>query len=197
MTTLEKRLATFAARTDVTASNLEFAKSLLSNCKKWNGLTPKQETAFTRMEARYSPEAKLQRDNWEANYTSEMREKARIMAHYYQANPPYFGDLATRILTEEGYVPSEKAYRKMCENKYASKVFKAHNAEPKFQPGSLVVVRSNARASRTLKNKPCLVIKADLPIRSAANGSKLYSVLPFGEAVPTQIEERWLKKHRG
>ena len=197
MTTLEKRLTTFAARTDVTASNIEFAKSLLSNCKKWNGLTPKQETAFTRMEARYSPEAKLQRENWEANYTSEMREKARIMAHYYQANPPYFGDLADSVLSDDGYVPSEKAYRKMCENKYALKVFKSHNAEPKFQPGSLVVVRSNAKANRTLKGKPCLVIKTDLPIRAAANGSKLYSVLPFGEAVPTQIEERWLKKHRG
>ncbi len=197
MTTLEKRLTDFAGRTDVSDSNASFAKSLLSNYKKWNGLTPKQETAFTRMEARYSPEAQKERENWEANYTSEMREKARIMAHYYQANPPYFGDLATRVLTEEGYVPSEKAYRKMCENKYASKVFKAHNAEPKFQPGSLVVVRSNAKANRTLKGKPCLVIKADLPIKSAANGAKLYSVLPFGEAVPSQIEERWLKKHRG
>lgn len=197
MATLEKRLATFAGRTDVTASNIEFAKSLLTNYKKWNGLTPKQETAFTRMEARYSPEAKKQREEWDSNYTSEMRAKARIMAHYYRANPPYFGDLADSVLSDDGYVPSEKAYRKMCENKYALKVFKAHNAEPKFQPGSLVVVRSNAKASRTLKNKTCLVIKADLPIQSAANGSKLYSVLPFGEAVPTQIEERWLKKHRG
>ena len=197
MATLEKRLTTFAARTDVTDSNIEFAKSLLSNCKKWNGLTPKQETAFTRMEARYSPEAQKQREEWDSNYTSEMREKATIMAHYYQANPPYFGDLADSVLSDDGYVPSEKAYRKMCENKYALKVFKSHNAEPKFQPGSLVIVRSNAKASRTLKNKTCLVIKADLPIQSAANGSKLYSVLPFGEPIPTQIEERWLKKHRG
>ncbi len=88
-----------------------------------------------------------------------------IAAHYYRANPPYFGDLATKVIDDKSYIPSEKAYRKMCENKYALKVFKAHHAEPKFQPGSLVVVRSNAKASRTLKNKPCLVIKADLPIR--------------------------------
>ena len=111
MTTLEKRLTDFAGRTDVSDSNASFAKSLLSNYKKWSRLTPKQETAFTRMEARYSPEAQKERENWETNFTSEMREKARIMAHYYQANPPYFGDLATRILTEEGYVPSEKAAR--------------------------------------------------------------------------------------
>ncbi len=38
MTTLEKRLTDFAGRTDVSDSNTSFAKSLLSNYKKWNGL---------------------------------------------------------------------------------------------------------------------------------------------------------------
>ena len=113
--------------------------------------------------------------------------------------------MATQAINDDSFVPSEKAYRKMVENKYATKVIESTLAEPKFNAGSHVMLRSTAHTSVTFargkqgvtsrKGKLGMVLKADAkPVSSSARGSKVYSVLFFGETQPAFIEERWLKK---
>ena len=122
----------------------------------------------------------------------------QIAAHYYLANPPYFGDIARKALDDDSYVPSERSYRKMVENKYATKVIESTLAEPKFNAGSHVAIRKTASIGlHSTRRTNGVVLKVDAaPVTSAARGSKVYSVLFFGLATPTFIEERWLKKAR-
>ncbi len=184
---------------------VEFINSLKGQLSMGRELSPRQTEILEKCEARHSDEAIAQRDNWASSFTSEMREKLKIAASYYLVNPPYFKDLATKALEDDSFVPSEKAYKKMVENKFASKVIESTQAEPKFSAGSHVMLRSTAHTSVTFvrgkfgatsrKGKLGMVLKADAkPVCNAARGSKVYSVLFFGETSPAFVEERWLKK---
>ena len=182
-----------------------FITSLKGQLSMGRDLSPRQTEILKKVETRHSDEAIAKRDSWASNFSSEMREKMKIAASYYLQNPPYFRDMATQAINDDSFVPSEKAYRKMVENKYATKVIENTLAEPKFNTGSHVMLRSTAhisvavsrdeRGTTSRKGKLGMVLKADAkPVSSPARGSKVYSVLFFGETQPAFIEERWLKK---
>ena len=75
------------------------------------------------------------------------------------------------------------------------KVLTAHFAEPAFPNGSKIEFRSSAPVRyRGLKG---FVMKTDAkPVTNAARGTKVYMVLPVGEATPIFVEERHLKRGR-
>jgi len=193
-----QRITTLLARTDLTTSTRSFAESLQGSCKRWGSLTPKQWSAFQRMEARFSQEVMASQKAWKDAWTEEKARNLKIAAEYYLMNPPYFGDAATTIMEEEAYVPSEKLYRKMVENKYVQKVLATRAAAALYPAGSLVMVRKTARKQAyRYRDRIAMVVSTDGPINSAAKGAKTYTVLPFGESNTIQIQERWLKRHRG
>jgi len=178
---------------------MDFIPSLEGQLLAGRDLSPRQKEILAKVEARHSDEAQAARDNWASTFTSEMREKMCIAARYYLANPPYFRELAKKALEDDAFVPSERAYKKMVENKFATKVIESTLSKPKFNPGSHVTLRANANTSGlwSVRGKAGVVIKPGAkPVTSAARGSKVYSVLFFGQATPTFVEERWLKKAR-
>ena len=184
---------------------VEFITSLKGQLSMGRELSDRQEEILKKVQDRHSDQANAIRDSWITNFTSEMREKMKIAAGYYLANPPYFGDLARNAIDNDLFIPSEKAYRKMVENKYASRVIESSLAEAKFKAGSHVMLRSTAHSSVSFyngdkgvtsrKGKLGMVVKPDAkPVSNAARGSKIYSVLFFGEKGAVTVEERWLKK---
>ena len=192
-----KRLDTFLAMETITPSERSFGESLHKNAKKWGKLTDKQWSAFQRMEARQSPEVKASQKAWKDAWNKEKARKLKVAAEYYLLNPPYFGEAAKTIMEDEAYVPSEKLYRKMVENKYVQKVLATIDADPLYPAGSLVMVRKTARGfAYGFRDRIAMVVSTDGPIRSAAKGAKTYAVLPFGESRTVEIQERWLKKVR-
>jgi hypothetical protein len=173
----------------------DFVTSLKGQVLLGRDLSARQKEILKKIEDRHSDEAKQLRESWASNFSSEMREKLKIAAQYYLANPPYFGDIAKKALEDDSYVPSERSYRKMVENKYATKVIAATQAEPKFKVGSHVQLRSNAPTQRFMTGVTAVVLKTDSkPVTSPARGSKVYSLLFFGKTEAVHIEERWLKK---
>ena len=118
----------------------------------------------------------------------------KIMSHYYKANPPYFQELASRALSDDDYIPTERAYRAMCENKYAQKVLETYNSPPLFPVGSMASVRNSAQAPYILRGKNVLIIEHPAAVYTAARGAKRVKVLPAGETEAIETEERWLKK---
>ena len=172
-------------------------------------LSSAQKATLAKIQARHSDEAQAVRDNWASNFTSEMREKMIIAAHYYLANPTYFRDLARKALEDDAFVPSKKAYEKMVENKYATKVIESALSTPKFAPGAVVALRSGGKVFRgdnvdggalfypvdSIKRNVAFVLKVgSKPVVSAARGCKVYTVLFAGATAPTHVEERFLKK---
>jgi len=179
----------------------DFVASLTEQVQTGRSLSPRQIEILAKIERENSAEAaaanKAFADSYTAN-TDDLRTKAEVAARYYR-HTGYFAKLSNQILDESGFVPSEKAYRKMVENKYAQKVIDAHYSAPKYAVGSFVALRASAPwgARNAAGNKPCVVIQANAaPITSAARGSKIYKVLPVGAAKPVLVEERYIKVAR-
>jgi hypothetical protein len=185
----------------ITQNSKNFLNSLLSFLEANGDLTERQQHALRRIEERYSDEAISNRADWEKNYSEQHKKHAQIAASYYSSShnvAGYFRDLALRVLEEPAWIPSEKQYRAMCENKYAKRVIESSIAEPKYPAGSFVMIRAGKGPYQLLQSRvPAMVVEADAgPVISAAKGSKLYKILPMGSSTVWTVEERDIKKCR-
>ena len=191
--TIAPRLKALLENGNVPENTVSFLQSLVEANEKWSGLTSRQADALKKVEQRFSTEAVAARKAWSGEYNEERRATAKICAEYYLANPPYYRDLAEKILNEPEFVPTERQWRALCENKYAKKVLVATHAEPKYPVGSMVMGRSNA--GRQVQNRLMVVIETDAtPVTKAAKGTKVYRVLPVGSPATLLVEERDIKK---
>jgi len=195
---LVERIEKVAARGTTTLTDWErsFLGSLRDSAKKWGRLTGKQHDVFQRIERKSNPEHIAARKKWNESFTPAMRESLKFAAEYYKANPPYFGDAATRILSNPDYVPTEKLYRKMVENKYVQRALANAKEAAKFPVGTMVMVRDSksvqGRISR-YRGQLAVVVECAKSVRSATKGSRNMTVLPVGGTETIQTEERYLK----
>ncbi len=191
---IPKRLDALLKSAEVPQQTKDFLQSLTDANEKYKGLTVRQFEAFEKVEKRFSAEKIAERKVWSGEYTADRRVTAKICAEYYLANPPYFGDLAKKIVGDVDFVPTERQWRALCENKYAKKVLAAALSVPKYASGMMVKGRATAPSS-AVRDKLMLVIEANAsPVKSAAKGSKIYRVLPVGSPATLLVEERMLKK---
>ena len=197
--TLLDRINALAVNEAADAWTRNFCTSIAEGFKKYKGLTQKQFDIFVKQEHRATPEFAQARDEWRASYNESKRHIARVCAEYYKANPPYFGDLATKVLTDPDFIPTPRQYRAMCENKYAKKVLKSATSAPTYTVGQIIALRSTTphkiKAALPLGKAAIIEIGA-APIKSAAKGSKVYKILPLGAAKTINVEERHIKKAR-
>jgi hypothetical protein len=192
---LTARIEALMPRTPASSWDRGFLESLQEQNRQGREFSPRQAEIMDKIEVRFSPEAISRSADWTAGYTIEMRDRARIVAGYYKANPPYYGDLATSILNDDDFIPTEKQYNSLTSNKYAAKVLTAHYAEPKFPQGAKVEVRKTG--GYAVASKKGFVLQTDAsPVTNAAKGTKKYLILPVGEPTPIVIEERHLKLGR-
>jgi len=130
-----------------------------------------------------------------------LRAKMKVAARYYLNNPPYFSDLAQRVLNDGAFVPTEKQYRAMVENKYVQKVLDNMNSVPTFSVGSMAQVRQTAppalSAKKRYANKMVMIIDYPDKVAGAAKGAIPVIVLPVGSSEVFETEVRWLKRVRG
>jgi hypothetical protein len=170
-----------------------FAESLAEWYQKHGSITKKQHDTLQKVLARYSDEAKELRESWAVQYCENKRSIATLMAKYYIANPPYFHSLASEILNEEGFIPTEKQYKSMCENKYAKKIVALIKSDPQFDIGQMVQLRQIPHNHRH-EGKLAIILEYLPEIYSAAKGARRLNVLMIGDSLPMQTEERWLKR---
>ena len=193
MNTIEK-LMTVPTLNDWSRGFLESVKEQLGRRGK---LSDKQIGIVKKIEAENGDEAQRSREKWIASYDEEKRQIAKICATYYHANGDYYRRMASQVLTEPDFIPSEKQWKAMCDNKYAAKVIKATFDEPLFPAGSLISMRSSApwRIKNSSPQGIFLVVETDAqPVISACKGAKIYKVMPVGSAETFMVEERHIKK---
>ncbi len=198
---LVERIEKTAARGTSSLTDWErsFLGSLLDSAKKWGRLTAKQHEVYQRIEKKTDPKVIAARKQWYDSFTEDMREHLLFAASYYKKNPPYFGDAAERILTDDKYVPSEKLYRKMVENKYVQRALANASTGPKFQPGTMAMVRDSRSIGGRIglhRGKLVMVIAVEQDVRSATKGARSITVLPIGETDTIVTQERYLKTAR-
>ena len=169
--------------------------------EKRGSLTDGQIRYFESIESNVLPD-----EEWETNFTAQMREDTILAAKYYKTTQ-YFVTLANNVLDSEKYIPTEKEYNKMVLNKYAQKAIKAHKEPATWTRGDRALVRATLghadigteqrvsyQSARTLHNQMVLVV-------GEVDGPRLYKTLKvMCPAVPVlgvfAIEERKLKKYR-
>lgn len=172
---------------DLSERDRKFAESLQRQFEDGGKLSPKQIECVEKMEQRYSPASVLKRERWAQSYKADHREVAMICARYYRTTS-YFRDLATKVLLDEDFVPTEKQFNALTKNKYAKKAIAAATEPPAFPVGSLAKVRANYNLVQKphLHNQIGLVV-ANHPIGLYASST----ILVNGEHV--KLEDRCLK----
>ena len=174
-----------------------FLASVKDSVNRYGSLTAKQESIIQRIENNRDPAVQAARKSWNDNFSQEMRDKMCIASRYYLNNPPYFADLANRILNDDDHIPTEKQYRAMVENKYVQKVLDNMNSVPTFPVGTMAKIRQTAPAvKKHFANKMVMIIDYPDKVAGAARGAIPVIVLPVGTAETIETEVRWLKKAR-
>jgi len=177
--------------------DLPFLQSLRSNLEKWGSLTEKQTNALKRIEHLSSPEGRKEVEDWRMEYLSSHKINASICAKYYLANPPYFNDLATKVVSNPDFIPTKAQYNAMCTNKYTKRVLAEYETDPVFNKGDIVQFREANSMPYHLyqfRGKPCVVIENNTGvIMTHAKGAKNYKILPFGHTQMLECQERYLK----
>jgi len=194
ITRINKILASSAGLSDWEKS---FLASVKDSVNRYGSLTAKQESIVQRIEKNRDPAVQAARKSWNDSFSQEMRDKMCIAARYYLNNPPYFADLAGRILNDDGHIPTEKQYRAMVENKYVAKVLDNMNSVPTFPVGTMAKIRQTAHpVKKCFMNKMVMIIDYPDKVAGAAKGAIPVIVLPVGTAETIETEVRWLKKAR-
>ena len=187
---------------------LGFCESLTEQLDRGRKLSPRQVEVLEKIVKQNSLEEVEKLKGWAIEYREKYREPAILLAKYY-AHTGYYLQLASDILA--GTVPPRHTFLKMYNNKYAKKVVAEHTALPRFEAGAHVMANSQCSHKRMrninkhdmieyrlfhiFKNVGGLIIEIDKDtILSAANGAKLYKILPIGAVQPFWIEERFIKK---
>ena len=177
-----------------------FFESVKSQFEKRLTLSERQVEIVQKIAEKFSPEAIKERESWYSSWDDEKAETLRVCADYYMATG-YFRDVAEKVKLDDGFIPTPKLYKTMCENKYTMKVMDAYRAEPKFPVGSLATLRkSRSNGYMAISGSPpwedinVLVLATDEPIVSSAKGCKRYRCMIVGGTDVLFCEERDLKK---
>ena len=190
------RLDVIIERAEKGSWDRNFAMSLRDQVRTGRDLSPKQKQILAGKESLYSDEGINASAVWNDTFrVSDRVDRFKVMVDYYRRNG-YFQRIVSRA--DAGgvdYVPSEKDYRAITENKYAVKILAGWFEAPRFTVGSMVSGRATAPIQ--LRNKLAVVIEENAKSpTSACKGNKVYKVLPVGSPTPILVEERALKDAR-
>ena len=132
---------------------------------------------------------------------------AVICAEYYENAPDgqsYFRETRRKVIDNpKGHVLSKKDFTRMCMNKYADKVIRESQSDPRFVKGQMVQLRASNRidmyptetreertryykmyrqAARGEKVMGMILEVNARPIYRSTVGGKVYKVLPIGDS---------------
>lgn len=192
-----------------------FLESVLEQRKKRPYLSESQIRTIDRIREKYTDVAIAEKQHWKENWSDYHRDLCLKVAHYYKANPPYFGSLVSKALSDkENFFFVESDFLKFTNNKYSLKVLKNYEEELRFRVGDTVQIRAtnridtanvsadqyyssypNKKVRREMVDKVGFVIKTDAkPVTRAARGSRIYQILITGEVAPIYAHESDLKR---
>jgi len=189
-----KRINALKNEHNISPNVSSFLSSLIVGFKKYGGITFRQYDAFYKIEQSYLNKIAASSPQWQEQYDVPKQERAKVCALYYISNPPYYGDLAYRILNNDNFIPTEYQYRTFTENKYAKKVLTSFYSKPQFKINDYVSLRkTNPYDIKNDANIYIVIQIAPEPISTAAKNTKKYKILPINGKKTEIIEERWLK----
>ncbi len=166
-----------------------------------------QEGVIERMLGKYSDDNMKKHADWEKSWTPEKQRIFDTCVKYYK-EAGYFTHVILKTEKNENYIPNEKTFVKMCENKYAQKVMKVLDSEPLWPIGGVATLRMTLKYndprphdgssttrfnSQQLKNKPVMI----LGIAEKLDTHRYYHVaLMIDPTINFDIREDKMKKFK-
>jgi len=148
---LPARLVALRENPDLTDWEKVFCRSMGGKYSECGALTRGQYQAFCEVERNHSPEATQRRQQWIASWDAEKERIWTRMARYYEktGHSNAFGNTrgsyAWGVPSGAGnpqYIPSEKQYKKVCENHHAQRLLALDKVPPRFQVGELAIMKT-------------------------------------------------------
>lgn len=177
-----------------------FLESITESFSKWKGLTPRQYEIFEKIEKKYTdPSVVKDWNQWTKEYDDEKRKVAKIVAKYYIAENKrngtgYWGDLPSKILNDDKFIPTRNQFDKMTGNNYAKRAIAAATEDAKFPVGSIARIRKGISYTHKCARYP----NEDVLILSVLEDGRQYKTsqacLLSNPAEIFEIQQRHLKK---
>lgn len=165
-----------------------FLNSIKNGYEKYKSLTPGQNNTLLAIEARYDSAAIAQREAWYASWNEEKANNFKTMMEYYSRSQYYKGAV-DKWKANPDYIPHEKEYKAICENKYSQRYLKNVKIPPKFKDGQLIVYKQYG--SYYLAT----IIEAE-EVSDWSKGSRTYKIMIVGEADIKRVMEKEMIYYR-
>lgn len=165
-----------------------FLTSIKSSYEKYKSLTAGQFNTFVGIEARYDSKEIAAREVWKTAWDSEKSANWSAMCEYY-ASTPYYKGAVDKYRADKNWIPSEKDYRAVVENKYAQRYLKNRDIPAKFKQGALVVHKKWG----TYKLATVVSVRE---VADWTKGSREYEILEIGAAASAIVLEKHLLYYR-
>ena len=147
-------------------------------------------------------------DQWVKQWDDEKRKLWNIAIDYYEKNQPYFSSEVSKRRDarreEREYIPPQRTFKKVVENKYVQKVINELDKKPAFDVGAMVALRAGVsrndinvnlyKQMQELKSVPLFVMAVLDSCGSSARGAREYTILPAGWTRTLKVQERHIKK---
>lgn len=167
-----------------------FLTSIKDYFVKYNRLSDGQFSHLDNIAQRYTADAIKQRDAWYASWNDEKKDKFRKIVDYYLTSV-YYTNITRKAQDNPEYIPTEKEYDTLVNNKYAQKFLKNLEIPAKYQVGDLVQIRASWYRAGEIGT----IIEVQVA-ESWVQGSRKYLVNLLGEDMTKEYEERAIKKFR-
>ena len=219
---IDKILLKFQERENLIPGSCSYQIGVVTNMRdmlyKWGKLTPRQIEFVVRLDQELESIESL--TSWREEFLSDHKEKFDyIVQYYHQNNVPYYNDTVMKAVEEKNYIPSQRNYNKIVNNKYSTRVVDEMLVKaPKYEEGAIVMMRAGYPRRQTDRRayhssyhidsrfgkywmEPeqgwnYVVVKNDMMPRNACKGCRRYQLLPFGDTTIITTEQRWIKKAR-
>ena len=187
----------------------DFCASINSQLIRGRKLSAKQVNLVHKIEGKVA-KLVVGYDQWVKQWDDEKRKVWNIAIDYYEKNRPYFANEVAKRKDarreDREYIPPQRTFKKIVENKYVQKVINELDKKPAFEPGSMVTLRASVRPAdlpdsrilyreiKELKATPLFVMAVLDSVGSSAKGAREYSILPAGWTRTLKVQERHIKK---
>ena len=187
----------------------DFCASINSQLIRGRKLSAKQVNLVHKIEGKIA-KLVVGYDQWVKQWDDEKRKVWNIAIDYYEKNRPYFANEVAKRKDarreDREYIPPQRTFKKIVENKYVQKVINELDKKPAFDVGSMVALRANVRPGdisnvrllhsqmTELRLMPLFVMSVLDSVGSSAKGAREYSILPAGWPRTLKVQERHIKK---
>jgi len=177
-----------------------FLESITESFSKYRGLTPRQYEIFEKIEKKYTdPSVVKDWNQWTKEYDDDKRKLAKIVAKYYIAENKrqgtgYWGELPSKILNDDKFIPTRNQFEKMTGNNYAKRAIAAATEDAKFPVGCIARIRQSISYTHKCAKYP----NEDVLVLSVLEDPREYKTsqvcLLSNPAEIFEIQQRHLKR---